>query len=255
MSATSRSDHESNHGPRSSLSAARDRGAGRGVDPRSRRYGEAAVEADHDRRRRVPAGPQQPDHRRQRRVDRHDRRARPGARLQAPARLLVPAVDLRQGLHGHRRRARSPSTARSAPTRSGPTACRSPSNDFKFTYDTIMNKKNNVVTRDGYDKITRVQRDQPHRVPDGVQERLRAVPRAVGEHEHDGAAEARPRGPELQQGLEQLHLRSRRPRSRSAAGRCWCSRSRPTSRSRWSRTRTTGAGSRAGAEGRVHPVA
>jgi peptide/nickel transport system substrate-binding protein len=26
--------------------------------------------------------------------------------------------------------------------------------DFKFTYDTIMNPKNNVVTRDGYDKIT-----------------------------------------------------------------------------------------------------
>jgi peptide/nickel transport system substrate-binding protein len=28
------------------------------------------------------------------------------------------------------------------------------SNDFKFTYDTIMNTKNDVVTRDGYDKIT-----------------------------------------------------------------------------------------------------
>ena len=28
------------------------------------------------------------------------------------------------------------------------------SNDFKFTYDTIMNPKNDVVTRDGYDKIT-----------------------------------------------------------------------------------------------------
>ena len=28
------------------------------------------------------------------------------------------------------------------------------SNDFKFTYDTIMDKKNDVVTRDGYDKIT-----------------------------------------------------------------------------------------------------
>jgi ABC-type transport system substrate-binding protein len=27
------------------------------------------------------------------------------------------------------------------------------SNDFKFTYDTIMNKKNDVVSRDGYDKI------------------------------------------------------------------------------------------------------
>jgi peptide/nickel transport system substrate-binding protein len=27
------------------------------------------------------------------------------------------------------------------------------SNDFKFTYDTIMNKKNDVVTRDGYDQI------------------------------------------------------------------------------------------------------
>lgn len=27
------------------------------------------------------------------------------------------------------------------------------SNDFKFTYDTIMNPKNDVVTRDGYDKI------------------------------------------------------------------------------------------------------
>ena len=26
--------------------------------------------------------------------------------------------------------------------------------DFKFTFDTIMNPKNNVVTRDGYDKIT-----------------------------------------------------------------------------------------------------
>ena len=26
--------------------------------------------------------------------------------------------------------------------------------DFKFTYDTIMNKKNDVVTRNGYDKIT-----------------------------------------------------------------------------------------------------
>jgi peptide/nickel transport system substrate-binding protein len=28
------------------------------------------------------------------------------------------------------------------------------SNDFKFTFDTIMNTKNDVVTRDGYDKIT-----------------------------------------------------------------------------------------------------
>jgi peptide/nickel transport system substrate-binding protein len=28
------------------------------------------------------------------------------------------------------------------------------SNDFKFTYDTIMDKKNDVVSRDGYDKIT-----------------------------------------------------------------------------------------------------
>jgi peptide/nickel transport system substrate-binding protein len=28
------------------------------------------------------------------------------------------------------------------------------SNDFKFTYDTIMNTKNDVVSRDGYDKIT-----------------------------------------------------------------------------------------------------
>jgi peptide/nickel transport system substrate-binding protein len=28
------------------------------------------------------------------------------------------------------------------------------SNDFKFTYDTIMNKKNDVVSRNGYDKIT-----------------------------------------------------------------------------------------------------
>jgi peptide/nickel transport system substrate-binding protein len=28
------------------------------------------------------------------------------------------------------------------------------STDFKFTFDTIMNKKNNVVSRDGYDKIT-----------------------------------------------------------------------------------------------------
>jgi peptide/nickel transport system substrate-binding protein len=28
------------------------------------------------------------------------------------------------------------------------------SNDFKFTYDTIMDPKNDVVTRDGYDKIT-----------------------------------------------------------------------------------------------------
>ena len=27
------------------------------------------------------------------------------------------------------------------------------SNDFKFTYDTIMDKKNDVVSRDGYDKI------------------------------------------------------------------------------------------------------
>ena len=27
-------------------------------------------------------------------------------------------------------------------------------NDFKFTYDTIMNAKNDVVTRNGYDKIT-----------------------------------------------------------------------------------------------------
>ena len=26
--------------------------------------------------------------------------------------------------------------------------------DFKFTYDTIMNPKNDVVSRDGYDKIT-----------------------------------------------------------------------------------------------------
>ena len=26
--------------------------------------------------------------------------------------------------------------------------------DFKFTYDTIMNPKNNVITRDGYDQIT-----------------------------------------------------------------------------------------------------
>ena len=28
------------------------------------------------------------------------------------------------------------------------------STDFKFTYDTIMNPKNDVVTRNGYDKIT-----------------------------------------------------------------------------------------------------
>ena len=54
---------------------------------------------------------------------------------------------------------------------------------------------------------SRVQRDQPHRVPDGVRGDLRAVPRPVGEHEHAGAAEARARGHELQQGLEHLHLR------------------------------------------------
>ena len=79
--------------------------------------------------------------------------------------------------------------------------------DFKFTYDTIMNPKNNVVTRNGYDKITAFNVRQPDRVPDGVRGGLRAVPRAVGGHEHRRAAEARPRGQELQQGLEHLHLR------------------------------------------------
>ena len=116
------------------------------------------------------------------------------------------------------------------------------SNDFKFTYDTIMNKKNDIVVAERLRQDHRVQRDQPDRVPDGVPERLRAVPGAVGGREHHRAAPAHPRGPELQQGLEQLHLRpedQEADQQRADDGR---SRSRPTSRRRWCRTRTTGAG-------------
>ncbi len=78
--------------------------------------------------------------------------------------------------------------------------------DFQFTFDMIMNEKNNVVTRNGYDKILEFNVDQPHRVPDGLQGDLHAVPGAVGEHQHRGAAEARARRQGLQQGLEHLHL-------------------------------------------------
>ena len=35
------------------------------------------------------------------------------------------------------------------------------SNDFKFTWETIMNQKNDVVTRDGYDKITEFDTPSP----------------------------------------------------------------------------------------------
>ncbi len=82
------------------------------------------------------------------------------------------------------------------------------SNDFKFTYETIMNTKNDVVSRDGYDKITAVQRAEPHRVPDGSSRTVFAPYRELWA----GASTtvlpaAHPRGQELQQGLEQLHLR------------------------------------------------
>ena len=194
----------------------------------------------HDRRRGVPAGPEHDHARGQRPVDRHDRRARARTRLQAAARLLVRAVALRQGLHGHRRSARSRSTARSGRRRSGPTTCPITADDFKFTFDTIMNPKNNVVTRNGYDKIREFNVRESDRVPDGVRGDLRPVPRPVGEHEHAGAAEARARGHELQQGLEHLHLRPEDEEAdlqRSDARAVVQAR---TSRSRWSRTRTTG---------------
>ena len=67
-----------------------------------RRAKPKAVEAHHDRGRRLPARPQQHDDRRQRRLDRDDRRSGAGPGLQAHARLLVPALALRQGLRGHR---------------------------------------------------------------------------------------------------------------------------------------------------------
>ena len=79
--------------------------------------------------------------------------------------------------------------------------------DFKFTFDTIMNKKNNVVSRSGYDKISQFNVVSPTEFQMVFDEVFAPVPRSVGRHQHGRAAEARARGQELQQGVERLHLR------------------------------------------------
>ena len=157
------------------------------------------------------------------------------------ARLLVRALDLRQGLHGRRRRARSPSTARSAPTPSGPTTSPITADDFKFTFDTIMNPKNNVVTRNGYDKIRAFNVISPTEFQMVFEEvfapyrelwagtSTAVLPKHVLE------------GQNFNKVWNNVHLRPEDEEARSAAVRCSCSRSSPTSRPRSSRTRTTGA--------------
>ena len=105
-----------------------------------------------------------------------------------------------------------------------------------------MNKKNDVVIAQRLRQDHRVQRDQPDRVPDGVPEVFAPFRELWAGASTTVLPEAHPRGPELQQGLEQLHLRpedQEADQQRADDGR---SRSRPTSRSRWCRTRTTGAG-------------
>ena len=64
------------------------------------------------------------------------------------------------------------------------------SNDFKFTYDTIMNTKNDVVTARRLRQDHRVQRAQPDRVPDGVPGGVRARTAS------SGRARARPCSPQ-----------------------------------------------------------
>ncbi len=91
--------------------------------------------------------------------------------------------------------------------------------DFKFTYDTIMNTKNDVVSRNGYDKITAFNLVSPTRVPDGVPGGVRALPRAVGRIEHHGAPAAHPRGARTSTRSGTTASAIPRPRSRSAAGR------------------------------------
>ena len=80
------------------------------------------------------------------------------------------------------------------------------SNDFKFTYDTIMNTKNDVVTRDGYDKITAFNVLSPTEFQMVFQEVFAPYRELWAGAEHHRAPDAHPRGQELQQGLEQLHL-------------------------------------------------
>ena len=85
-------------------------------------------------------------------MDGHDRRPRSRPRLQAAARLLLRALALRQGLRGS---GESPFTVDCTirPEAKWSDGVAITADDFKFTFDTIMNPKNNVVTRNGYDKI------------------------------------------------------------------------------------------------------
>ena len=79
--------------------------------------------------------------------------------------------------------------------------------DFKFTYDTIMNPKNNVVTRNGYDKIREFNVISPTEFQMVFEEIFAPYRDLWASTSTAGPPEARARGRELQQGLEHLHLR------------------------------------------------
>ena len=135
-----------------------------------------------------------------------DRGARACARLQAAARLLVRAVALRQGLHGS---SNSPFTVdctirREAKWSDG-VADHRRRLQVHVRHDHEPEEQRRHAQRLRQDPD--VQRRQPHRVPDGLRRDLRAVPRAVGEHEHAWCCRSTCSRDELQQGLEHLHLR------------------------------------------------
>ena len=84
-------------------------------------------------------------------------------------------MDLRQGLHGHHAEpVHGDCTIR--PDAKWSDGVPITANDFKFTYDTIMNPKNDVVSRNGYDKIMAFNVISPTEFQMVFKERVRSLP-------------------------------------------------------------------------------